>query len=340
IFSLCVWYILDNNEKIIKHIFISFLIAFSILIIDGYIQYFFGYNILGWKLYPGPRISSFFGDELIYGSYLSRFLPIVFGLMIINLEKKYIENKFQYFIFLIFILVDVAVFLSGERTAFFLVNFGALLFILASKNYKVTRLTIFLISLILIIILSLINTQSKQRIFDKTFQEMNLFQKNTKNENTEFDKELKPKTYFFSKTHHDHYLSASKMFFGHPIFGIGHKNFRFKCSEKKYLISPNSCTTHPHNYYIQFLSELGIVGFIFLIYAFAKFSIFFSKNVITNFFKEKKKYYTLDDFQVCLFVAILLSLWPLTPSANFFNNWISIVMYFPVGFLLWSFNRK
>ena len=41
---------------------------------------FFGSNILGYELESGPRVSSFFGDELILGSYLSRFFPILFGL--------------------------------------------------------------------------------------------------------------------------------------------------------------------------------------------------------------------------------------------------------------------
>ena len=34
---------------------------------------------------------------------------------------------------------------------------------------------------------------------------------------------------------------------------------------KKYSVSELSCASHPHNTYIQILSETGIVGFIFLI---------------------------------------------------------------------------
>ena len=42
IFSLCFWYLLEKNEKLIKHLFVSILVCFLFLIIDGYIQYIFG----------------------------------------------------------------------------------------------------------------------------------------------------------------------------------------------------------------------------------------------------------------------------------------------------------
>ena len=43
-----------------------------------YIYYFFKENILGWKS-PPTRVSSFFGDELILGSYIARMFPIFIG---------------------------------------------------------------------------------------------------------------------------------------------------------------------------------------------------------------------------------------------------------------------
>ena len=58
------------NQKIVHPI----LLAFSVLAIDGYIQYFTGTNLVGFEILDN-RISSFFGDELIMGSYLSRLFP-------------------------------------------------------------------------------------------------------------------------------------------------------------------------------------------------------------------------------------------------------------------------
>jgi hypothetical protein len=33
-------------------------------------------------------------------------------------------------------------------------------------------------------------------------------------------------------------------------------------------------------------------------------------------------------------------IWPLAPNGNFFNNWVSITVYYPVGFLLWELSNS
>ena len=330
IFSICVWYVLENNLKLIKYVFYSILLCFLILVFDGFIQYYLGKNIFGWELYPGPRISSFFGDELIYGSYLSRLLPVLFAFMILNIEKKIINKKIQYLTFLIFILSDIAVFLSGERTAFFFINLGAILFISSSINYKIPRAFIFGFSTFIILLLSFLGSDAKERIFDRTVNEMNI----TKSENSN------SQIYIFSKTHHEHYISATKMFLDNPFFGVGYKNFRFACSDDRYLISVNSCTTHPHNIYLQLLSETGVIGFFFVSFLFCIIIYKFSKQIIVNIFYKNNKKYLYNDFEVCLIIAIIISIWPFAPSGNIFNNWLSIISFYPLGFLIWSLNNK
>ena len=79
IFALAVWFLFDHKKKIINYLLFSMLFCFFILVFDGYIQYFTGKNILGYKM-TGVRLSSFFKDELILGSYLSRFLPTIIAL--------------------------------------------------------------------------------------------------------------------------------------------------------------------------------------------------------------------------------------------------------------------
>ena len=113
IFSLCVWYLLDTKILKIKYIFISILICFTSLIIDGYAQYIFGKNLFGYELYDKYRVSSFFGSELILGSYLARFFPILFGLFI-YLDKPN-KNKLMLFaLTIIFILSEGLIFLSAK----------------------------------------------------------------------------------------------------------------------------------------------------------------------------------------------------------------------------------
>ena len=43
---------------------------------------------------------------------------------------------------------------------------------------------------------------------------------------------------------------------------------------------------------------------------------------------------SVNNYKVLLLLAILINIMPFVPSYNFFNNWISIVYYLPVGFLI------
>ncbi len=319
IFALSTWYLIENNKNLLKYLFYSIIICFSLLIIDGYIQFIFGSNILGFKLAPGPRISSFFGDELILGSYLARFFPILFGLFII-LKEEFIKKKLLILISLIFIFSESLIFLSGERSAFFFMNLSAIYMLLMLKNYKKFRLIILTLSLALILVITQIYPAAKNRIIDQTILQMNLSNEN----NSE-------KKYIFSKEHENLYRTSLLIFKDNIFFGAGVKNFRNFCDDQKYINSGYaSCSTHPHNTYIQFLSELGIFGFTFILFLLFYF-IYIS---IDHFFNVFKKKYIKSDFQICMLSAILISLWPFIPTGNFFNNWLCIVYFFPVGLYL------
>ena len=70
----------------------------------------------------------------------------------------------------------------------------------------------------------------------------------------------------FSNHHFNHLKSAYKMFIDKPVFGVSADLFRFKCEEKNILLRGlikeiNPCSTHPHNYYFQILSENGLFYF-------------------------------------------------------------------------------
>ena len=94
IFALCFWFLIEQNIKIINYIFYSIIICFFSLIVDGYIQYFFQKNLFGVEIFREFRVSSFFGSELILGSYLSRFFPILFALFVfINQKSKFKKKK-------------------------------------------------------------------------------------------------------------------------------------------------------------------------------------------------------------------------------------------------------
>ena len=83
-----------------------------------------------------------------------------------------------------------------------------------------------------------------------------------------------------------HYQAAIELFLEKPILGHGHRSFRIKCENtnidrktrelRDYYRDYRACSSHPHNYLLEFLSENGIIGgvFFFWLFIFIFFSVY------------------------------------------------------------------
>ena len=342
IFSLAIWYILDNKNNLIKNLIISFSLVFVVLIFDGYFQFFFKENIFGWPM-QGARLSSLFKDELILGSYLSRLLPIYFAMLI---YVKFNENKYRYVLFFaIFVGVECLTFLTGERVAFFFINLSSIFLIITMQNYKLFRSLSIITSIILIFLIMNLYPKATDRMINQTILQLGLTETLNKSNYKSYEKvkkyraqtiNVKSDKYVFSVEHQNHYISSIKMFKDNMVTGIGPRMFRILCAQKKYNLW-EGCSTHPHNTYVQILTEGGLILFIFALFTLLIFFSFIIKHLFLKFYSKKILY---NDYQLSLISAILITLWPLIPTGGFFNNWLNIIYFFPVGFLLNSLYSK
>ena len=160
------------------------------------------------------------------------------------------------------------------------------------------RVITLIFSVLFMIIISSLDNEVKKRNIDQTISQMNL--------NSEG--EIIP----FSATHERLY-KVQEMFLDKPIFGLGTNLFRQNCDKSKYSEGP-SCSTHPHNTYLQLLAETGIIGFLFILAVLLLISLTFIKHFIFIF---KDKIFLISDYRICLLVAIFINLWPLVPTMNF-----------------------
>jgi O-antigen ligase len=312
IFALLISYLIDVNKKILDFFYYAIAITFLILVIDGFFQHFTGYNILGYSKYT-IRVSSFFGDEYILGSYLTRLSPLFFALFIVR-EKKNFES---YFFFILLFLVSILIFLSGERAAFFLSILSSVFIIFFISSYKYQRLLIFLISLIVIISILVKDSKFSDRFYHSIVKDMRI-------ENNNFSKIL-----IFTQMHNSLYRTGFKMFLDQPILGHGPKLFRKKCNNIKYSTGVYPCSNHPHNFYIQLLAETGLIGFSFLFGLFIYF-IYIVTNHIFRIYKYKEKLFS--DYQLCLLAGLLITIWPITSNGNFFSNYLVLTYSLQMGF--------
>jgi O-antigen ligase len=93
----------------------------------------------------------------------------------------------------------------------------------------------------------------------------------------------------------------------------------------------SGCNTHPHNIYLQFLAELGIIGFCLLsiLFIFILLKLFkYSFKKLNGNLTNKEKCLSLILFGSFMFMC------PILPSGNFFNNWLLIITFLPIGFYL------
>ena len=325
LFVLFASFILNNNQNIFKNLLYIFLIIYSFLFIDTLYQYFFHKNIFGFVHEYGSnfRITSFFGDDEVLGSYTARFFPLLIFLIIYNSSFD-LSKKYFFIITLTVVVAFTIVLLSGERTSIGLFILSFLFIFFSSNNFR----KIFIIPLIIIIVVFVsvlsLSEKVKNRVITQTINQMGL------NSGSE-------RLILFSKTYEGHYLISYNMFKEKPLVGHGAKMFRFYCSKEENFIDHNACTTHPHNFYAQMLAETGIFGFIILMGIFISTCYFFVKNIYFQIYKKRQ---LITDQSICLLSFYFMTLFPLLPSGNFFNNWLSIIIYYPLSFLIYTINSK
>ncbi len=329
LFAFSIWFILERFNFFNKKIIILYVILLFLIIFDSLLQYYYGKNLLGNEILVG-RISSFFGEELILGGFMLRTLPIFLIYLIMNDSLN--DKKSGIFYAILISFVCLVIYLSGERSSFALLILFLVTIFFSIKYFKKFITIIILVFLILSTALQYKNTTDPaSRMFKKTYNQiLGIGTKNISQDKKNFF----DKMYIFSPEHHVHYVLSLKIFKDHILFGTGTKGFRYLCRNKIYILENNEgCSTHPHNSYIQILVSNGVLGFSFLIFAFIYTikEIFVSRRKILSSSKFDKN----EVSKLIAISAIFINIWPLIPNGNFFNNWLSMFYFYPVGFYLY-----
>lgn len=306
IYTIAIIFIINKDNDTQKYILYFGYITFFIISLDAFYEIYTGYNIFNNSAMNG-RISGMFGDRWVIGSYLVRLLPVLIGIFLINFYT--LNKNIKYFIFFTSIMSIIVIVFSGERKAFLLlILYAFLIFFYLFNKIKIFNIFMYLCFCIVLFLLPFAFNDYKERI---TQQVVHHISNTNVNENQ-----------YLSM-----FKSSLEMFKDNLFFGVGPNNFRKECFLEKYNLSHYSCNTHPHNTPLQLLAETGIIGFIFVygIFCYFIYKLFYLSRL--NFNLKLFGIYSI----IC---SIIMNLWPLIPSGNFFLSWYGIIYYLPIGLYL------
>jgi O-antigen ligase len=314
-----IYFIKDRINKVLC----AWSIILIIVLIDIYFEFFIGHNLIGIKSNDPTRIASFLGEELKIGYFLLGFIFLCLGFFLQSIPKNSIKLKLWALFILLAILIGS--FITGERSNFIKTLFCCLIMLFFFDKKFIKHKIIFLVAAITLIITTL--TFSSKLNIRFNGQIINNIEKKGIIESVK------------ETQHGAHYYTAIEIFKKNIFFGVGSKNFRIECAKKdyynpNYLRSEERCSTHPHQIYLELLSEHGIVGTLIILYV-----IFYILIGNIKVFLVKRNYIHLAT------IAFILSTFlPIIPSGSFFVSfdatifWLnfSIMNYFGLNY----FNKR
>lgn len=286
-------------EKIIKLKFFYILCSISVVIISSDIlyQFVFDKNIIGITPISDRHYSGFFGSEFIAGSYIQKFSLFVFFLPIILKYKNPYKHLIQFFIFLFFLL---AIILSGNRMPLILYLFSIFLIVLLNSETRKYFIRFFFISLIFLSVIFYTNSAFKINTTNFYLSSKILI-------STIFNSNLKTKPLStWQRPYVIPFYCGKILIKDKPFFGGGIRSYRLS----------EGCSTHPHNYYLEITTELGLYGlFIFLFFLYKLLFKSF-KNFILNPCYQNNHYFKM----IPPFFIFLIEFFPIRSSGSFFST--------------------
>jgi O-antigen ligase len=300
-------------------VFSFWVLIVTIVGFDVFFEYFNHQNIFGFKSSDPSRIASFLRKELKIGNFILGFTFLTISYLLIKSKNKNILITFICY-FLITALM-IALYLTGERSnairgTFILFFF----FIFGDSKILKYKYTVLILTIFFLIIIFFTSQKIQQRFVGQILEPI-------KNHGA-----LKT---FHNSQYGAHYNTAILIFKNYPLFGVGNKNFRHECEKEeyfdhKYQYSKQRCATHPHQIYLEFVSEHGLLGSAIILYV-----IFFILYQNIKIYKKNKNLIHLSSI---LFVA--QTFLPLIPSGSFFVSWTATVFWLNFAIMITFAKQK
>ena len=274
--------------------------AWSVMLLslDAILQYVVGHDIIGRPIESDRRLTGPFSAPRVGIGIAWMFLPPLMGLL---------DQRRWALAAGVGASALLAITLSGERMALVTVVLDVVLLGLLLQQWRRQRLIILGVLAVILVALFV----SQPALFDRQILSIG---------RTAMNLGHSPYGVIWNR--------ALVMAADHPVFGVGMYNYRVLCIDPVYgpidLKDPLPlCSTHPHNFYIEWLVAGGIpvlVGFLVAM-------ILLLRDLLV-------KTTVRDSLFAGLVATIMMRLWFFAPTTSFFLSWSAIPLFLYVGWAL------
>jgi O-antigen ligase len=312
---LSITHFLTKDPQKCQIIFSLWMLTIMITIIDLYIQFFFGENMLGFKSPWDERLSGFFNQELKVAHLLIGFFLPAFSFFF---QKK--ENLFLYIALILYFLILI---LTNERANIIRGILVILIFLIMIPNFQI-KIKVFFATLIMSTFVLMV--LSVQPIKNRFVNEISAMNTNNSIQN-----------YIILSNYGPHYLTSIEVFKENKLLGTGIKTFRKSChnvSIDKYYpenvnLAKSGCSTHPHQIYFEILSDLGLIGLIIFISFFGYLTIRIFKNYLL----------TKNLLLLSCGGFFVINLIPFLPTGSFFTSFGSTIFFINISLIYYCLKK-
>ncbi len=312
-------YLVEKNFFQIKFFFLSCTLGAVFVSLDIFFQFFNGKDIFGFASSKN-HLSGPFGDELIAGGYIQRFSIFSFFLIPFFYSKN-LTKYLKYIIPILFIIFFTAIILSGNRMPLLLFLFSTFLIIVFQKETRKFFLPAIIASTIIFYIFINFNLKTKEIFFAfyNQISQMTVIVIKKDFENPKIPPYLREFSSFYETWLLNKYI------------GGGIKNFRYYCHHRNNIDRSSDfiCNMHPHNYYLEILTETGIIGFsiVIVIFSLIIYLTLIKKYFFRSILNQNK---LIIPFIFLFFVEIF----PIKSTGSFFTTGNSTYLFILIGILI------
>ena len=327
---LAIRYLIEKKIINLKYFFLTCAASTLFVCFDIFYQLVNGEDIFGLKsirqdgdgdfVVDGRKLSGPFGDELIAGGFIQRFS--LFTFFVLPLFYNKLSKTFSKFLIPIFFIIFLAgIILSGNRMPFILFLMIIFLILLFQKQTRKFLLPFIIVFTICFSIIFNFNNQVKVN-FTNFFNQISKM--TTIVVRMDFDNKANPQYLREFATFFDTWLM-------NKYVGGGIKNFRYYCHHRP-NIQKNAdfiCNMHPHNYYLEILTETGLVGFVnvSIIFLLILYFTFIKKYFVNSNLKDN---HIITPF-IFLFIA---EIFPLKSTGSFFTTGNATYIFLLISILV------